>query len=204
MNLFEKIAEVSAKIRNIEKNTQVGTSSYGYKAVSDVDVVLAVKDAEKEFRLVSIPIKQELVSSEIVRTLNKDGKESLTHVDNIKMTLRIVDLDEPTHFVDIESFGKGIDSGDKGFGKASTYARKYALLNAYKIATGSDPDEQKSEEKQATATIGEKKLMVINYLENNLSVKDNVLKHFNVQDISDLKDDDFNKIHKTYKAKGIL
>lgn len=204
MNLYEKIAEVSAKIRNIEKNTVVGSGSYGYKAVSDVDVVLAVKDAEKEFRIVSIPIKQELVSSEIVRTLNKDGKEALTHVDNIKMTLRIIDLDKPTMFIDIESFGKGIDSGDKGFGKASTYARKYALLNAYKIATGSDPDEQKSEEKQATATIGEKKLAIINYLENNLIVKDNVLKHFSVQDVSDLKDEEFNKIYKTYKAKGII
>jgi hypothetical protein len=204
MNIYEKIAEVSAKIRNIEKNTQVGTSTYGYKAVSDVDVVLAVKDAEKEFRLVSIPIKQELVSSEIVRTLNKDGKEALTHVDNVKMTLRIVDLDEPTHFVDIESFGKGIDSGDKGFGKASTYARKYALLNAYKIATGSDPDEQKSEEKQAIATIGEKKLMVINYLENNLDVKNNMFKHLGVEAISDIKDEDFNRIYKTYKAKGII
>lgn len=204
MNLYEKIAEVSAKIRNIEKNTVVGSGSYGYKAVSDRDVVLAVKDAENESRLVSIPIKQELISSEIVRTLNKDGKEALTHVDNIKMTLRIIDLDEPSMFIDIESFGKGIDSGDKGFGKASTYARKYALLNAYKIATGADPDEQKSEEKQTTATIGEKKLTVINYLENNLTVKDNVLKHFNVQELSDLKDDDFNKIHKTYKAKGIL
>jgi len=66
----------------------------------------------------------------------RGDKESIVHIDNIKMTLRIIDLEDTTQFIDIESFGKGIDSGDKGFGKASTYARKYALLNAYKNCNG--------------------------------------------------------------------
>ena len=62
--------------------------------------------------------------------------------------IRIVDIDKPSDYIDIESFGRGLDPGDKGFGKASTYARKYALLNAYKIATGEDPDKDKSKEMQ--------------------------------------------------------
>jgi hypothetical protein len=204
MNLYEKIQAVSSKIKNIEKNLQVGTGSYSYKAVSDIDVVIAVKEAEEEFRLVSIPIKQELVNSEVIRTLNKDNRENLTYVDNIKMTLRITDLDDITMFIDIETYGKGIDSSDKGFGKASTYARKYALLNAYKIATGSDPDQAKSEQKEAAPTIGEKKLAVINYLENNLKSKELMLEHFKVQELGDLTESQFGTIYKTYKAKNLL
>lgn len=146
MNLYEKIQAVSIDIKNIEKNMIVGTGAYSYKAVSDLDVTISIKRAEEKFKLISIPIKQDLISSETIKTIKKDGTEGITFVDNIKMTLRIVDLEDTKQFIDIESYGKGVDSGDKGFGKASTYARKYALLNAYKIATGEDPDALKNEE----------------------------------------------------------
>lgn len=74
------------------------------------------------------------------------------------MTVRIINLDKPEEYIEVESFGRGLDSGDKGFGKASTYARKYALLNAYKIATGEDPDDVKSKEMLAMKTLDEKEL----------------------------------------------
>ena len=95
LNLYEKIQAVSNEVRNISKDMTVGTGNYSYKAVSDIDVTLAVKDAETKFKLTSVPIKQELISSEVIRTVNKDGKEGLTYVDNIKLTLRIVDLEKP-------------------------------------------------------------------------------------------------------------
>lgn len=147
MNLFEKIQAVSMEVGNISKDMTVGSGGYSYKAVSDLSVTLAIKKAESNHKIVSIPVKQELISSEIVRGVKKvtsngttTETETLTYVDNIKMTTRFIDVEDPTQFIDVESFGKGIDSNDKGFGKASTYARKYCLLNAYKIATGEDPD----------------------------------------------------------------
>jgi len=79
-----------------------------------------------------------------------------------------VDLDDVNSFIEVESFGKGIDSGDKGFGKASTYARKYALLNVYKIATGEDPDAEKSKQLETKKTVSEKRIAVVNYLNNNV------------------------------------
>ena len=39
LNLYQKIQAVSNEIRNIEKNLQVGSGNYGYKAVGDLDVV---------------------------------------------------------------------------------------------------------------------------------------------------------------------
>ena len=203
LNLYQKIQAVSNEIRNIEKNLSVGKGNYAYKAVGDLDVVLAVKDAETKFKLISIPLRQELISSEVVKTINEDNKEKLTFVDNIKMTIRIQDLESPEH-IEIESFGKGIDTGDKGFGKASTYARKYGLLNAYKIATGQDPDAEKSKETETAKTPNDKKVAVENYLNLNTKVLQEILKHFNVGTLDDLTEKQVETIYKSYKQKNLI
>lgn len=202
MNLYEKIQAVSNEVNNIEKNIQVGQGNYAYKAVSDLDVTLAVKKAETKFRIISIPLKQELVHNEIVRGVSKDNKETISHVDTIKMTLRIIDLDDITQFIDVESYGKGIDSGDKGFGKASTYARKYALLNVYKIATGVDPDANKSEEITTAKTVSEKRKAVDNYFNTNIESLQSLLKSYNISEISDLTEKQVSELYNTYHAKN--
>jgi hypothetical protein len=56
------------------------------------------------------------------------------------MTVRFVNIDEPADFIDVQSFGYGIDESDKGPGKAMSYAVKYALLKALGMETGDDPD----------------------------------------------------------------
>lgn len=200
-NIFEKIQLVSNEIKNIEKNKTVGTGNSAYKAVQDIDVTLEVKKAETKYRLVSIPVKQELVKSEIVRTVKKEGYEVINYVDIVKMTLHIVNLDDTTQTIDIESFGRGLDTGDKGFGKASTYARKYALLNAYKIATGEDPDENKSEE-QRVMTESDMLVAVRDYLMKNIGYASNIASYFNVSAITELTQKQLTTIYKDLKKKG--
>ena len=202
-NLYEKIQLVSNEIKNIEKNMTVGKGNYAYKAVQDIDVTLEVKQAEAKYRLVSIPIKQELVKSEIVRVVKDGGGEAIQYMDIVKMTLRIVNLDNTAEFVDVESFGRGLDPGDKGFGKASTYARKYALLNAYKIATGEDPDETKSKE-QTPATVDEVKDAVINYMMSDSNFTQNILSYFNVGSTDDMNAKQFQMAYNNLKKKGKL
>ncbi len=204
MNLFEKIQSVSMEIMNIEKNMKVGSGSYAYKAVSDFDVTLEVKKAEAKHKIVSIPIKQEIISQYAHKQIAEGNKEKILFEDNIKMTIRIIDIEKPTDFIDVESFGKGLDSGDKGFGKASTYARKYALLNAYKIATGEDPDAEKSNDIKIPSTISEKRQMVFNYLNGNNVALQGILKHFQVGKIDDLGDKEIATIYSTYKQKNLI
>ena len=55
-------------------------------------------------------------------------------------------MDDPTDYIETVVFSVGLDSGDNGDGKAMTYGDKYALLKAYKISTGDDPDQQASED----------------------------------------------------------
>ena len=202
-NLYEKIQLVSNEIKNIDKNMTVGKGNYAYKAVQDIDVTLEVKQAEAKYRLVSIPLKQELVKSEIVRVVKDGGGEAIQYMDIVKMTLRIINLDNTAEFVDVESFGRGLDPGDKGFGKASTYARKYALLNAYKIATGEDPDDTKSKE-QTPVTVDEVKDAVINYMMTDSAFTQNILSYFNVGSTDDMNAKQFQLAYNNLKKKGKL
>ncbi len=202
-NLYEKIQLVSNEIKNIEKNMTVGKGNYAYKAVQDIDVTLEVKEAETKYGLISIPIKQELVKSEVVRIVKEGGGETINYVDIVKMTLRIINLDNTSEYIDVESFGRGLDAGDKGFGKASTYARKYALLNAYKIATGEDPDENKSKP-QTPATIDEIKNAVVNYMMTDSNFTQNILSYFNVGSSDDMTAEQFKMAYNNLKKKGKL
>lgn len=202
-NLYEKIQLVSNEIKNIEKNMTVGKGNYAYKAVQDIDVTLEVKEAETKYGLISIPIKQELVKSEVVRIVKEGGGETINYVDIVKMTLRIINLDNTSEYIDVESFGRGLDPGDKGFGKASTYARKYALLNAYKIATGEDPDENKSKP-QTPATIDEVKNAVVNYMMTDSNFTQNILSYFNVGSSDDMTSEQFKMAYNNLKKKGKL
>lgn len=203
MNLYQKIQAVSNEIKNIEKNMTVGKGSYSYKAVQDIDVTLEVKEAETKYKLVSIPIKQELVKSEIIKVVKDGGGESIQYMDIVKMTLRIINLEKTDEFVDVESFGRGLDSGDKGFGKASTYARKYALLNAYKIATGEDPDENRSKE-QTPVTVDEIKNSVVNYMMTDNVYTQNLLSYFNIGSPDDMNAEQFKMAYINLKKKGRL
>ena len=204
-NLYQKILMAAEEIGNVEKNLEIRvTNNSSYKAVADVDVLKKVKAAEKKFGLVSIPVKQELVKSEIVRTMKQGGYEAISYMDVVKMTVRIINTDNPTETLEVESFGRGLDTGDKGFGKASTYARKYALLNAYKIATGEDPDETKSQEQIAAPTADEVRNTVINYLMNNVDQANQVCGWAGIQSIDDLPTEKVNILYKDWKRRGLI
>ena len=206
LNLYEKIQAVAKDIKGVEKDMQVSTGgSSSYRAVSDKNVVLKIKEAEYRHRIVSIPYRQELIASEILTTPpDSYGKVRTTFVDTVKMTTKIVDLDNPSDFIEVESFGRGVDASDKGFGKASTYARKYALLNAYKIATGVDPDEEASKPIEQGAKVDVMRLKVENYLLSNDDFREKSLQHFDHAEIGDFSGDEIRTIYVNLKNRGAI
>jgi len=199
-NIYEKIQAVADAIRYVEKTKVVGTGSSAYKAVTDGDVLAKVKDAERENRIVSIPVSQELIRSEIIRTASREGYEKIMYADIVKMTVEIINLDNTAEKVTVESFGRGLDAGDKGFGKASTYARKYALLNAYKIMTGDDPDEQKSVTTEVNAQV-EHILDVKNYINDHPEYAEKVFSYFKVGSVDQLNADQITSIYRSITQK---
>lgn len=140
MNIYQKMLAATAEINTVAKNLQVDTGKgKGYKAVGEADVLAAVKPIEIKHGIYSYPLSRTIVDSgEIVNQTQYGERKSLFL--RVETIYRFVNTDEPTEFIDITAYGDGVDSQDKAPGKAMTYADKYALLKAYKIQTGDDPD----------------------------------------------------------------
>ena len=143
MNIFKKMKEATEKISRVAKNLEVGFGRNMYKAVGEADVLDAVKPIEAELGIYSYPYDREVIYQDMV-TVNSGEKERVNAFFRIKVVYRFVNIDNPEEYIDIVSYGDGVDSQDKAPGKAMTYADKYALLKAYKIETGDDPDKDLS------------------------------------------------------------
>lgn len=146
LNIFQKMSLATDKIRTVAKNLKVGEGTKSeYKAVSETDVLNAVKPIEVELGIYSYPYERTTLKEERITFKNKYG-ESESFVIRLETIYRFVNVDKPDEFIDIKTYGDGVDSQDKAPGKAMTYADKYALLKAYKIQTGEDPDKDLSQE----------------------------------------------------------
>jgi hypothetical protein len=94
--------------------------------------------------------------------------KTVSHVQNgnrtqCEMVVRFVNIDDPSDYIDVETFGYGIDDQDKGPGKAMSYAVKYALLKCLGLETGDDPDlEQDVQHKQDVRPWSEIETMLSN------------------------------------------
>lgn len=144
LNIFERLSAISIEITNVAKNLSVGVGKSSYKAVGEADVLAAVRPLEAKHRVYSYPVDRKIVESGTIENTNYNGEVKKQIFERIEVTYRFVNMDNPNDFIDIKSYGDGIDSGDKSVGKAMTYADKYALLKAYKIITGEDPDQDES------------------------------------------------------------
>ena len=157
LNIFEKMDAITNEIGVVAKNLNVDMGKgKTYKAVQEKDILDAVRPIEHKYRVYSYPFERDIKDKDILikETEYQNGATgdiTTTKTNSLFMRLetiyRFVNLDNTQEYVDVKSFGDGIDTGDKAPGKAMTYSDKYALMKAYKIATGDDPDKDASPEK---------------------------------------------------------
>ena len=149
MGIFEKMAAITAELGTVAKNLEVAAGGGKYKAVSERDILDAVKPLEEKYRVYSYPSDREILESDTLQSESTYGNKTTTKTTfftRIKTTYKFVDIDHPSDSITMVTFAEGIDPQDKGSGKAMTYADKYALMKAYKISTGDDPDQDPSDE----------------------------------------------------------
>lgn len=137
MNIHQRIFSISMELGDIPKNLVVHDAEQTYNALSEVDVKRAVKKLEEKYRVLSYPTTQ---GKPVVRQVLRNNVPFTEWL--IEVVFRFVNIDNPDDFIEVKSWGQGIDAWDKGAGKAMTYASKYALINAYKICGSvyDDPD----------------------------------------------------------------
>lgn len=157
MNIYEKLSAITTELSTVAKKLEVGVGKNQYKAVGEADVLRAVKPLEAKYKIYSYPFSRNIIESGTIENeaIDYSTKEKLIKrnlFERIEVVYRFVNIENPEEYIDITSYGDGIDSQDKSVGKAMTYADKYALLKAYKIITGEDPDQSASEALKGTNT----------------------------------------------------
>ncbi|MGG1444371.1 ERF family protein [Brevibacillus laterosporus] len=131
MSVYKKILAVMNDVSYLQKDDQVEFKSTKYKTISEEKVTSAVGKAMRQHGLVIIPVHQEHSKVDQLTTVN--------------VRYQIVDVDTGDS-IEAVSSGTGVDTQDKGVGKAMTYAYKYLLLRTFAIPTGEDPDKVSSAE----------------------------------------------------------
>lgn len=123
-NIYQRLHEVMKKVEYVQKGEK--KDGIQYRFVSHDAVTAKVRPALVECGIVYHP------KNMVVR---QNGNRT-----EVELDIRFVNIDKPEDFVDVPSFGYGIDSQDKGPGKAISYAVKYALLKSLGLETGDDPE----------------------------------------------------------------
>lgn len=139
--VYEKILAVMSAVNYLNKDGFVETGKgKGYKALTDEKVLAAVRPALVAAGLVILPVKMEQQrTDEQVKAY--DGSTKTNRITDVSVTYRIINVSNPDDFVEVVSSGTGVDTQDKGIGKAMTYAKKYAILNSFLIPSGDDTDQ---------------------------------------------------------------
>jgi len=132
MNIFQKLIEVRKAVPYLKKET-VG---YQFKFVSSSQTLAAVRAKMDDMQLLLIP---SVTSKTVSETSTAKGNKE--HFTELEMDFMWVNADDPTERIICHWYGQGLDTGEKGVGKALTYAEKYFLLKFFNIPTDKDdPD----------------------------------------------------------------
>ena len=150
--IAEAIKNVMDEVNGVAKNMTVGTGGNSYKGVSDKDVKLAIRESMIKNWLSILPIT---VTPKIQIDRWEEEVQDYTSKQMVMRTKQSVFTEAETKYlllhtswesIELAWYGQGVDSQDKGAGKATTYALKNTLLNMFLIPTGVDTDDTHSDD----------------------------------------------------------
>ena len=99
MNIYQKMAAITAELRTVGKNLMVETGKgKGYKAVSERDIIDAVKPLEEKHGVYSYPCSRDVLESatlESESTYNGNTTKKTTFFTRIRTVYRFVNVDDP-------------------------------------------------------------------------------------------------------------
>lgn len=127
LNIYQRIKAIMEDVSYIQKDGQIAGERARYKFVSHDAVTAKLHPALVKHGVVVIPTVEELT---------QEGNRT-----KVKLAIIFRNVDDPSDSFFTVHYGYGIDSGDKGPGKAISYAFKYALLKTFCLETGEDSDQ---------------------------------------------------------------
>ena len=137
MNLYEKLVEIRKSVDYLKKENQ----GHGFKFTSSSQVIMSIRESMNEHGVLLIPS----VTGHVVSD-HETSKGKHWYFTELVMEFEWVNAENPADRFTVQWYGQGLDDGEKGVGKALTYAEKYLLLKQFNIPTDKDdPDSQKVE-----------------------------------------------------------
>ena len=204
-NIYQKISEVMKNIEYLTKDDKVEFGTTKYKAISEEKVTTAVREQLVKQGIVIIPIERQSENKELIRT-----EKSVNMLTTVHVKYRIQNIDDVNDFIEVESNGTGVDTQDKGIGKAMTYAYKYMLLRTFAIPTGEDPHkissaetDKKMENEVNNTAINKTKLNALNDSIEKHKIADEkveaILAKYSYSSTSEIKMKDYMNIVKDFQ-----
>jgi len=143
MNLYQKLVEVRKECAYLKQANQ----GFKFNYVSSSQALMALRGKMDDLGLVlAVEVLSHKVSD---HTTKNGGNEFFTELD---ISYTWINADNPEETLPCRFYAQGLDSGEKGVGKALTYAEKYFLLKFFNIATDKyDPDRVANEQAKKEA-----------------------------------------------------
>ena len=135
LNIYQRMHAVMKAVGYVQKEDKKVNNQYTF--VSHDAVTGKIRPALIEAGIITVP--------RVVKWA-QDGNRTEVNVE-----VDFVNIDKPEERITVPMFGFGIDQQDKGPGKAISYAVKYALLKAFSLETGDDPEKDIIDHKPAKA-----------------------------------------------------
>ncbi len=200
LNIYQKLAKIRKQVEVIQRNK----SGFGYKYVSEDEILAKISTFMDKYSLSLIP--SVVRSSSTVAPYNtkktKSTKDGQIYEENVNEVLVSADMiftwvnnDNPEERVDVPWILVGHQGdGSQSFGSGLSYSMRYFLLKFFNIATpDDDPDKWRS--KQKAAGVAEDKMIA----EQIIQTVDETIKAFLSENQN--KADDVKKFVSKY-AKG--
>ena len=138
--IAKAVVSVMQQVKGMEKNSKVGTGNYAYDGTKDQDVKEVFNKALAENGLCILPIgieeKTKIDRWEEETNYGKKYKQSIF----TKVKTKYLLLHTSGESIELAGYGQGIDTQDKGAGKATTYALKNCLLLTFLTPVGKIDD----------------------------------------------------------------
>jgi ERF superfamily len=124
LNIHQRILGIMSELHYIAKGDK--TVNGQYRFVSHDQVTAKIHPLLVKYGILIIPTVDEMT---------QDGNRTI-----VNLLMSFTNVDNRLDSFTIKSVGYGVDSGDKGPGKAISYAYKYGILKTFCLETGDDPD----------------------------------------------------------------
>ena len=134
MNIYEKLLEIRKSVDYLKKTAKNTMQNFNYNPSSQV--LQSVREKMNEMGVILVPEVKEVKAQ--VLTNAKGTTQIFTEM---YFNFTWLNVEKPDDKLSCPWYAQGIDTSEKGPGKAMTYGEKFFILKFFNIATDShDPD----------------------------------------------------------------